>query len=635
MKIVITILALAISQLLNAQLNPVDIKAIEKCTGDPNIYQLEILLKANEESVETYVAEQNFRLTFNTDAIDNPRIAEEGALFSGIIQNGATFSIYDVHHLNGSLGNTISYNVVLQGGTGTLLSKEEWTLVGVLEFDVLNRSMSKSITWLGQMPDDFPPTVIINNLDATRTVMETNFYPTETAGNNTTLLNAFGRSWQHPCLANEGWLKLDWKSMDDVEELFVSIDGGLNFNSVASSSGQFLATNLSAGDYDIQIKLLENDCPVILDDVNLANLGFEATMEHDFSCAENTGFITVNWPPSPYTNAIKISINGGKRISVNDELGTYTFNALKAGSYDVKIFNKSGSCTTDLGIATLTGNNDAPEITRSWKHSNCDQNDGSITLSWVDNPNVEQVQISTDGGNTFTSMPTAQQSHTVENLGVGDYDIWIKWGVEADACAIQLDDVNLINNAPANIGLEMQYSCENKQMSLIDSGYAGESLRQFKYRTFNGSDWNNWTTTDFVQEEYFDISGSVEGITEIQYRFKVRCDETWSMWSAPKISGIPQCKLRSTTNFLPVTVAPNPFNKRFLININNSLFKTQMAKIELTNLIGKIVYTKKVDLKEGENSFNVELDSSINAGIYLANILLDDGTKQTIKLLKK
>lgn len=645
MRIIISIIIIAISQLVNAQLNLVDVKAVERCTGDPNIYQLEILLKANESSGATYIAEQNYRLQFNPLALKGePKIVDQGVSFTGIILNGPQPTLYSEHNLNGTqvgenyegeMIGVVSYNIELGNGTGTLLSNNEWSLVGVIEFDVLNLTLPKELTWLGILPDDFPPTFISENINGIRTKMQPNFYPTEVAGNNTALLSAFGRTWKNPCTGNEGWLKIDWQTIADEDELFISIDGGINYTTVLSSSGQFVATNLTAGDYDIRIKLSEDDCPTILDDVNLINTGFEATMEHDFSCENNEGFITINWPPSPYTNAIKININNGKMISVNDELGTYTFNNLKAGNYGIKVYNKGGSCVTDLGVVELNGANDAPEITRNWEHTDCGQSNGSITLSWVDNPNVEQIQISTDGANSFTTMPDIQQTYTVNNLTVGNYDIWIKWGAEADACAIQLDDVNLINTAPANTGLEMQYACEDKKTSFVETGYTDVTAHQFRYRVETGDGWLNWTNTKQTFDGTINITEMPNDVSKMQYRVRVQCDGFWSMWSVPKTAAMPSCKLSSATNFLPVTVVPNPFNNRFQINISNNLFKTQMAKIELTNLIGKTVYTKMVNLKEGENSFNLEPESSISAGIYLANILLDDGTKRTVKLLKR
>jgi|GEM_PF-4689858 len=636
MRLIITIIiGLFLSLTLKAQLNPVDIKAIQRCSSNPNIYQLEILLKANENSVDTYVAEQNYRISFNPDALASPIIIDEGPELSGYIQTENDFIFYDEHHLNGTTDDVLSYNIELLGGNGTLLKTDLWVLVGVVEFNVVDIMASKHITWLGL--NEFPSTIVINNLNTPKEKMQPNFYPTETAAGNPELASAFTRTWQHPCLANEGWLKLDWSNIDDEDELFISIDGGVNYTSVVSSSGQFFATNLSSGVYDIKVKLAESDCPVTLDDVNLVNLGFEVTIENGYSCAENAGFITVNWTPSPYTNALKISINDGNDyLTVNDELGTYTFNDLQSGIYSIKVQNKSGSCLTEVETLELKGNTEAsPSITRSWKHTDCGQSNGSITLSWMNNPAVEEIQISMDGGNTYKTIPDAQQLYFIDDLNVGNYDIWVKWGADANACAIQLDDVSLINNAPENTAVELQYACNDQKTQLIDNVYKDVTKHQFKFRIKSNNSWNDWVLENQTQSNLIDISENIENATHVRYRFRVLCDGAWSLWSVPKTTAIPQCKLGLVNSTLPIEVVPNPFSNRFNIKISNNQFKAQKARIELTNLIGKIIYTNMVDLNEGENRFNVEPNLAISAGIYLVNIELDDGTTQTIKLLKK
>jgi len=646
MRIIIFIIALTISQLLNAQLNLVDIKAVERCTGNPNIYQVEILIKANENSVETYLAEQNYRLKFNSAALKNVRIVEEGASFSGLIPNGNPPTFYAEHNLEGTIesieeevASIMSYNIVLQVGTGTLLSENEWSLVGVIEFDVADQTLSKEVTWLGILPDDFPPTFISNNLNEVRTKMQTNFYPTEKAGDNTALVSAFKRTWQHPCSANDGWLKLTWSNVvDEDNEIFISTDGGVNYNSVSNSSGQFSETDLDVGDYDIRIKLSENDCPVILDDVNLVNFGFDPSVESGYNCVESSGYITVNWTPNPYKKSLKISINGGRDYrSVNNNLKTYTFSNLLSGTYNVIVADKSGSCVSDFGNLELTAEEGVPTVKREWTHTQCGKSNGDIKLSWTNTTIFDQIQISIDGGNTYSTIPGAQEYFSVGDLTVGDYDIRMKWGSGENACAIQLDDVNLINKAPSNTGLEaaINNGCENIQIKLVDNENAEATERQFYYRLYNGVDWTNWVEGDKSENNFLEVFASLEGITEIEYRLNVFCDGVISMWSLPKRTALPECRLGNSLNTLPVEVVPNPFYNKFQINITNNAVEVQRAKIELTNLIGKTIYTKQVDLYKGENNFTIEPGSSISTGIYLANIVLDDGTKQTIKLLKE
>jgi len=619
-----------------AQDELVDVKAAVVCNNNnENTFKIDILIKANNANTVIRAAEQNYRFEFDSLVIKNPRIAGEGAKFSGYLSEGNDiFSFYSPHSLNGSIEYIVSYNIVLAGGVGTLLSESEWVKVGTLEFDVIDQNGVKDITWLG--PDDFPPTVIVKREEEGLKLTKPNFYPTKIGENNPDVTNAFKRSWQHPCLANEGWLKLDWSGIDSADDIFISIDGGKNYSPVSNSGGQFLATNLSAGDYDIKIKLSEADCPVTLDDVNLFNFGFEATMESGYSCEQNAGFITLNWQPSPFTSTIKISIDDGENYtSINDELGNYTFSDLLSGNYGVKILNNNGTCLSDVGIAKLVTDVEAPLVNRSWEHTNCGESNGTITLSWANNPNVEMIQLSTDGGNSYETIPDVQQFYFMDNLTAGDHDIWIKWGTAEDACAIQLDDVNLLNAAPENTGLKVEYSCNNPQMVLMNEASLDATAHQFRCRMQIGDEWSDWINTDPTFDNSINITEFTNDVEQIQYRYRVKCNEVWSMFSAPKTSILPKCKLSNASGVFEVAVVPNPFSNRFQLNISNNQFKVQKAKIELTNLLGKIIYTKAIDLTEGENSFNIEPVSSISAGVYFANIELDNGTKHSVKLLKK
>ena len=147
-----------------------------------------------------------------------------------------------MHSLNGTLGNIISYNVELEGGVGTLLQENQWTKVGTIEFDVINQTASKEITWLGL--DQFPPTVIYNLVGAEKELLQPNFIDSTQPTQNVDLVQAVTRSWQHPCTENGGWIKLTWQNIPEYETMAISTNGGASFTTVPNTDEEYVVENL-------------------------------------------------------------------------------------------------------------------------------------------------------------------------------------------------------------------------------------------------------------------------------------------------------------------------------------------------------------------------------------------------------
>ncbi len=120
---------------------------------------IDLEVKANTGSPEYYIADQNYRFSFNKDAVANPSIVQELELSGNIFtQNYSAF--FDAHHLNGSLDSVVTYNVVLTGGTGYPVNDATWVPVGRVKFDILDIDSCLDLIWHTHDPVDFPPTFI-------------------------------------------------------------------------------------------------------------------------------------------------------------------------------------------------------------------------------------------------------------------------------------------------------------------------------------------------------------------------------------------------------------------------------------------------------------------------------------------
>jgi len=122
---------------------------------------VDVEIKAHAMDKEFHLAEQNFRFSFNEGAVipyteDNPPVTiQQEFELSGQVGN----SFYAPHHLNGSLNNTISYNVELLGGEGYYITAEKWVKVGRLAFQLTSPNADLNLTWYRMA--DYPTTYIV------------------------------------------------------------------------------------------------------------------------------------------------------------------------------------------------------------------------------------------------------------------------------------------------------------------------------------------------------------------------------------------------------------------------------------------------------------------------------------------
>lgn len=134
---------------------------------DCSTQQLLVDIDVRASSVDSTfrIAEQNYRFSYDTIAIDSIWIVEEGEISGFINHGGGTlgYSLYNIHDLGGTRGNYVSYNIELQGGDG-LLIETEWVNVGTLAFSISDADSLLDIEWLTQ--SDFPRTFIVEKFGA-------------------------------------------------------------------------------------------------------------------------------------------------------------------------------------------------------------------------------------------------------------------------------------------------------------------------------------------------------------------------------------------------------------------------------------------------------------------------------------
>ncbi len=111
--------------------------------------------RANSGAHEFNLADQNYRFSYNRGAVVYQSIAIDSMYLTGFIGS----SLYEPHTLTGSLDTVVSYNVVLAGGTGEVMTTS-WRTIGRISFDILDIDKCLELKWHDHSPALFPPTFI-------------------------------------------------------------------------------------------------------------------------------------------------------------------------------------------------------------------------------------------------------------------------------------------------------------------------------------------------------------------------------------------------------------------------------------------------------------------------------------------
>ncbi len=382
---------------------------------------VDIEIRADAPGTEFNLSDQNYRFSFNRDALANPQLAGELEI-SDIVQqtSPATTSIYSTHTLIGSLDTIVSYNLELAGGDGYYLNANDYASVGTVSFDILDINVPLCLEFHDYSLADFPNTFISEKfngvlistaegsyLDYCQDLSDafTNDLPIAVADSGTTpeeqaitvcvaandsdpenLLDALSVSIITPPLANEGTASVDasgcivFTPTADFAGVVTPIeyqicDTGIFVPSYQGDSNGAGVPSPDPGDPDIQTMppacttaLLNitvdpvNDMPVALDDSDSTTediaLNGTTTLSND-SDVDGDNLTVTTTPVTPPTNgALVLNTDGTYTYTPNaDFFGTDSF------EYEVCDDGSPVLCTTAIVNITINSENDAPVAT--------------------------------------------------------------------------------------------------------------------------------------------------------------------------------------------------------------------------------------------------------------------------------
>ncbi len=143
---------------------------------------------------------------------------------------------------------------------------------------------------------------------------------------------------------------------------------------------------------------------------------------------------------------------------------------LGIGTYKLTITDANG-CTEmkqhTFALSTVLSQFSNLKIETS--NADCTLNDGSVTLSFTDDPAVEEIQFSLDGGVTWlTPIPDDIGSVTYDALADGSYDLFIR-----DAQILCIRDLNDFNISSIAVSLDLAQDeiCLNASPINLNGGF--------------------------------------------------------------------------------------------------------------------------------------------------------------------
>jgi len=192
------------------------------------------------------------------------------------------------------------------------------------------------------------------------------------------------------------------------------------------------------------------------------------------TCGQSDGSITFSFNNHPQRNTIRLSINGGgSYIQVNDNLGSFVFQGLPAGQYDLKTQWSNGDCPVDLGLATVPGSV-VPNLAIVKDDGPCgaSSNSGSLTFTFSDDPVQTTFEISLNGGLTFPySVADNSGSFVIPNLTQGNYDVRVRWSDGSCPTDMGVFSIFSTTNPIASVSGDLTI-CEGIFTTLVASGGA-------------------------------------------------------------------------------------------------------------------------------------------------------------------
>ncbi|NJN77569.1 MAG: hypothetical protein HC803_03960, partial [Saprospiraceae bacterium] len=281
------------------------------------------------------------------------------------------------------------------------------------------------------------------------------------------------------CGVNDGTITIT--TQGGTPTLRYSINGGTTW----TTSGNF--TGLAGGTYQIRVANTDTTCIVSYPNVILINKVAPAITNVAKTNVTNCVPIAIGMADGTITitassaqGAVEYSINGGTTWQPSN-----VFNALTAGTYQIRVRNIDGSCTVSNPNVTITAPT-APAITNvaPTNPTNCGINDGTITVTAT--AGSAAVQYSIDGGTNW------QNSGSFTGLAAGTYNVFVR--NTGGTCMVAYATNPVVLSAPnaptiTNVASTNPTNCGVADGTITITSTGGQGAT--RYSIDGGANWQN------------------------------------------------------------------------------------------------------------------------------------------------
>ncbi len=241
-----------------------------------------------------------------------------------------------------------------------------------------------------------------------------------------------------------------------------SLDSGLTWTWSASSSETSTdLTGLVPGHYELWSRWGDGSCETYIGgyDIGLTG-GPTMSLMTSPDCDETaTGSIVLFPVDDPSWSVIRISVDGGASYPymTSDQVYEYTISGLAAGAYDVWASYDGGNCPVPVDVITVDSSF-TPDVVVSTVDHECFDLSGYISFSLPETGPTDSVDISLDGGLTYTVRAALHTTIQIDSLPAGTYPVVAQWS--DGTCGIDLGHHTIdIIDAPEAIRSAVPTTC--------------------------------------------------------------------------------------------------------------------------------------------------------------------------------
>ena len=124
------------------------------------------------------------------------------------------------------------------------------------------------------------------------------------------------------------------------------------------------------------------------------------------------------------------------------------------------------------------------------------------------------------------------------------------------------------------------------------------------------------------------------------WRIRALCGKTWTSYSATinfktlsantgTVTSAQPLPEENSSSSAGLKLYPNPNNGQFVIQLSVSNEPDGNAKIEMVDVLGRIVHTENANLSSGKLQKTVTMPSQVTRGVYMLRIIVNDKAYQT------